>query len=80
MTVFHLRDLANNRRKKIACESVKVFQAPQYKYLNTSHMIEWAKQYKDVANYFPIEEREVEKLHRDFVSTVIYTIVGAPFK
>jgi hypothetical protein len=27
----------------------------------------------------PDEPREVEKLHRDYVSTVIYTIVGKPF-
>jgi hypothetical protein len=80
MTVFHLRDLANNKRKKITCEGVKVFQAPQYKYLNTAEMIHWAKAYHDVANYFPDEPREVEILHRDYVSSVIYTIVGAPFK
>ena len=80
MTVFHLRDLANKKRKRIACEEVKVFQAPQYKYLNTADMIHWAKSYHDVANYFPDEPREVEKLHRDYVSTVIYSIVGEPFK
>jgi hypothetical protein len=27
----------------------------------------------------PDEPREIEKLHRDYVSTVIYTIVGKPF-
>jgi len=34
MTIFHLRDLANKRRRKIYCENVKVYQAPQYKGLN----------------------------------------------
>ena len=32
-----------------------------------------------MARALPEEQREVEKLHRDYVSTVIYTIVGNPF-
>ena len=42
-------------------------------------MLEWAKPYPDVAFSLPSEPREVEKLHRDFVSTVVFTICGMPF-
>ena len=42
-------------------------------------MLKFAKAYPEVDKCLPTEPREVEKLHRDYVSTVIYTIVGKPF-
>ena len=32
-----------------------------------------------MVKFLPSEHREVLKLHRDYVSTVIYTVVGRPF-
>ena len=79
MTIFHLRDMVSGKVKGIRCEDVKVFQAPQYSGLKTELMLKWADSYPDVAKYLPLEPRETEKLHRDYVSTVIYTVVGEPF-
>ena len=79
MTVLHLRDLVSNRRKIIKCEDVKIYQAPQYQGLKVEDMLLWAQAYPEVAQYLPEEPREVEKLHRDYVSTVIYTVVGSRF-
>ena len=42
-------------------------------------MLNWAKPYENVTKALPIEPREVLKLHRDYLSTVIYTLVGKPF-
>ena len=79
MTIYHLRDLANNQRLKIKCEDVKVYHAPQYEGLSIANMLELAKQYPVVISALPLEEREHLRLHRDYVSTLIYTIVGEPF-
>jgi hypothetical protein len=79
MTIYHLRDLAMNRRLRIKCEDVKVFQAPHYKGLSIEDMMCWAKQHPVVEQALPSEPRELLKLHRDYVSTVIYTLVGHPF-
>jgi len=48
MTVFHLRDLVSGKRQRIACEAVKVFQAPGYKGLRIEHMLLFAQAYPDV--------------------------------
>ena len=42
-------------------------------------MLKFAKNYPEVAKALPSEELELEKLHRDYVSTVIFTLVGDPF-
>jgi hypothetical protein len=42
-------------------------------------MLEFAKDYSEVALCLPLVEHEILKLHRDYISTVIYTIVGNPF-
>ena len=42
-------------------------------------MLEFAQAYPEVAKALPSEPREILKLHRDYVSTIIYTLVGNPF-
>jgi hypothetical protein len=66
-------------KTRIKSEDVKVYHAPQFKGLNIKQMLEWAQGYPAVANALPSESAELEKLHRDYVSTVIYTLVGQPF-
>ena len=79
MTVYHLRDLASNERERIHCDDVKVFQAPHYKGLAIEDMLTFAQNYPRVIRALPKDERDILKLHRDYVSTVIYTLVGKPF-
>ena len=74
-----MRDLASKKRKKIYCDDVKVFQVAQYKGLRIEDMLEFAEDYPDVALALPLEPREILKLHRDYISTLIYTLVGDPF-
>ena len=42
-------------------------------------MVEWAREYSEVMECLPIEPREIVKCHRDYISTVIYSIKGKPF-
>ena len=64
MTIYHLRDLANGKRKIINCENVRVYQVPQYEGLSIADMLNFAKTYPDVFSCLPLEEREVLKLPR----------------
>ena len=42
-------------------------------------MLKFSEQYPMVRAALPSEQREILKLHRNYVSTVIYTLVGEPF-
>ena len=42
-------------------------------------MLEWAKRHKEVFAALPVEQAEIENLHRSYVANVIYTIVGDDF-
>jgi hypothetical protein len=79
MTIYHLRDLAAGSRIRVKCEDVKVYQAPHYRGLAIEDMLKFAEGYSSVAKALPSEHREILKLHREYVSTMIYTIVGKPF-
>ena len=80
MSIYHLRDLQNNDRLRIKCDDVKVYQAPQYDGLAKSDMYEFAEDYPLVLKALPIIKKEWVKLHRDYVSTIIYTLVGHKFE
>ena len=56
-----------------------MFQAPQYDGLSIEEMLKFADKYNLVAQALPSEPREVLKLHRNYVSSVIYSLVGEPF-
>ena len=43
-------------------------------------MLNWAKRYPDVFQILPIEEKEIENLHRKFIANVIYSVAGEDFK
>ena len=79
MTVYHFRDLAMNLRLRIPAQNVKVLIVPQYKGLKIEDMLKWAEKYPQVAKALPSEPREILKLHRDYITNVIYTLVGEPF-
>ena len=79
MTIYHMRDLASGKRRIINCEKVKVYQVPYYEGLSIADMLQFAYAYPDVADCLPLEPREVQKLPRQYISSVIYTMVGDPF-
>jgi hypothetical protein len=80
VTIFHLRDIASGKRTMIKCEAVKVFQVPYYEGLKIEAMLELAEHYPEVMAALPELERERKKLPRDYISNVLYSIVGTPFR
>ena len=48
--------------------------------MNCEAMLEFAKRHKEIFTALPIEQAEIENLHRSYIANVIYTIVGDDFK
>ena len=80
MTCYHLRDIAQGKRKIIKSANVKTLGVPLFEGLSTEDILKWAEKYPDVYRALPIERREIDKLHRKYIINVVYTIVGEPFK
>ena len=78
--MFHLRDLASGRRRLIRSKDIKSLGVPQYEGLSTNNILEWAANYPEVSEALPTEPREIDKLLRQYVINVIYTLVGEPFR
>ena len=78
-TIDHCRDVAANKRKVIYSKDVKHISIPQFEGLSIENMLEFALDYPDVYRALPNEQREIKKLHREYVANVIFTLVGAPF-
>ena len=80
VTIWHLRDIANGRRRKIPAAQVKTIQVPHFEGLKVSRMLDNAKNFPAVMAALPSEKGEREKLPRAYIANVIYTIVGPLFK
>ena len=79
VTIFHLRDLQAGKRTRIHTDKVKHVQIPHFEGLKLENMIKFAKQYPAAMHALPELQREIDKLPREYVGNVIYTIVGEPF-
>ena len=79
MTIFHMRDLVSGVKRMIKSKDVKHFAVPQYKGLSIVNMLEFCNDYPDVIQSLPVES-EIQKLSRQYLANVIYTLVGEPFK
>lgn len=79
VTIFHLRDLASGKRKILKTEAVKYYEIPHYEGLSMEDMLAFSKQYAEVPKYLPVEQREIKKLPRQYISTLLYSIIGTPF-
>ena len=53
---------------------------PQYEGLSTNDILDWAKDYPEVQHALPSEPREVDKLLRQYVINVVYTLTGDRFR
>jgi len=80
MTVWHMRDLVSGKRRRIKAKEIKHLNVPQYEGLKIETFFEFAKQYPGVMDAFPSAEVELEKIPRQYVINVIYTLVGQPFR
>ena len=76
MTIWPLKRLLANIRLRISSQKARYFHVPQYEGLSIQDMLDWSAGYKDVARALPIDKIDIMKLHRDYISTIIYTLVG----
>lgn len=79
MTIWHMRDLAGGKRTRIKGPDVCHMSVPQYKGLTVETFIDYAKRYPQVMRCFPSVVKEVEKLPRQYIINVMYTILGRQF-
>ena len=75
-----MRDLVSGVKKSIKCEEVKVFQVPQYDVLKVDNMLEFAKDYPAAIKHLPTDMKEIKKMPRNYISNVLYTVIGEPFR
>ena len=80
MTVWHMRDLVSGKKKRIKGTDVKHLNVPQYEGLKIEAFFKFANNYPEVLRALPTEQAEKEKLPRQYVINVIYTLVGEPFR
>ena len=78
MTIFHLKDLASGKRKIMKSEKVQHFDAPHYEGLSIEDMLKFANDYPESRLYFPIDAREIKKLPREYIATMLYSIIKDP--
>ena len=79
-SVYHLRDLAQGKRRMIKSKDIKHLNVPLFEGLSTNDILEWAKDYPEVGRALPSEPREIDKLLRQYIINVVYTLVGDPFR
>ena len=79
VTVWHLRDLASGKKRRIKGPDVKFIMVPQYSGLAIKHMLSFAARYPIVAESLPAVEGEILKLPRQYIANIIHTQVGQPF-
>ena len=63
----------------VKCSDVKVMFVPQFESLSVELMFQKAREWEKVWEYLP-EERDLHRLPRNWVVSLLYTIVGAPFE
>ena len=87
VTVWHMRDLVSGKRLRINAKEIKHLNVPQYEDLKIEEFFKWAAEEEIAAkkpgyimSAFPIEEKEREKLPRQYIINVIYTLAGQKFR
>ena len=75
-----MRDLASGKRRAIKSTDVKHIGVPLFEGLSTNDILNFARDYPEVQQALPEEQREVDKLLRQYIINIVYTLVGDPFK
>ena len=75
-----MRDLIFGVKQSIKCEDVKVFQVPYYDVLKVDNMLEFAMDYPAAIKHLPTDMKEIKKMPRNYISNVLYTVIGEPFR
>ena len=79
VTVWHLRDLASGKKRRIKGTQTKHIMVPQFSGLAIKHMLVFGARYEIVGESLPAVDGEILKLPRQYVANVIHTQVGKPF-
>ena len=80
VSIFHLKDLAANKRTKIYNSEMKNIKVPYFKGLSIEKMLEFAKGYPDALRALPMVQREIDRMPRVYIANVIYIVVGKAFQ
>ena len=80
ITIWHLRDIAAGKKKYIKATEVKHIAVPHFEGLTFDTMLHNAKKHPAFDKFLPAEAREVEKLPRQYLANLIYTVIGESFK
>ena len=87
VTVWHMRDLASGKRRRLIAKEIKHLNVPQYDGLKLEAFFEWAvsydqkhKEQRPIMDAFPLELQEREKLPRQYVINAIYTLAAQDFR
>ena len=80
VTIWHLRDIASGKRRKILGKDMLFLNVPQYEHLTIQDLHNFAKGYPEAMRALPEVEKETLKMPRQYLCNVIYTVVGMPFK
>jgi len=80
VTIWHLRDMAAGKRTIIKAQNIKHLYVPQFEHLAIKDMMAYCSGIPKVMKAFPTEAKEIDKLPRQYIINVIYTLVGKPFE
>ena len=79
ITVWHLRDLASGKKKRIQGKNVMHIMIPQYDGLSVAHILRFGMNFQSVVDSLPDLEKETLKFPRQYIANVVHTRVGAGF-
>ena len=77
-SIYFCKQIVRGEKKFVKCDKVCYLSVPQYKGLGIAQFLEQAQQYPLVLDFLPDKE-EWDKLPRQWLISLIYTLVGKPF-
>ena len=77
-TIYHIKDLMRSKVIRIKADLVQHCEVPYYEGLSIKDMLKWAKGRGEgnIMKYLPIEERERDKLPRQYICDLIGAVCG----
>ena len=71
-------DLCTKKKLFFKSDDIKYLACPHYKGTAIKHILEFARKDPRVPKYLP-DERDIEKVPRQWIVNVCYTLIGKPF-
>ena len=64
---------------RIKSKDIKHIIIPCFEGLSIKELMQFARKYSKVMKALPVVEKEIEKLPRQYIANIIYTLVEEPF-